>query len=109
MIPGLVPGTTAATAETLVPETSPGMPLRVRLWRMSIQMRSPRRFPLGAGLPIQYQRSMHQPRPTYPCTQPVSTDPAARPLRRESAALEAMRTMPPMTASGGAAASVALW
>ena len=39
--PGLSRGPIAAQAETLVPGTSPGMTRRVRLWRTSIQMRSP--------------------------------------------------------------------
>ena len=40
--PDLFRGPSAAQAETMVPGTSPGMTLRVRLWRSSIQMRSPR-------------------------------------------------------------------
>ena len=48
--PGLSRGPIAALAETLVPGTSPGMTRRVRLWRTSIQMRSPcHACPIGPG------------------------------------------------------------
>ena len=68
------------------------------------------RFPLGAGLPIQYHRIMHQPRATGPANQPRSTtNHAPKPLRRESTARAARRTRPPTVAPTGHAASVALW